>query len=259
MPLLLIAVLGIVGVVYLTWSPGINVRDGRHDLRTNAIWIGHGWLGDDLWFERYRKDTTRFRDEQRIVDLADRLAAQGIRYVYPHPCPCDSRGGIAPVDAAQTQRFLDHIGEVVVVPWIGGVLDVHCFPQSPQWRQRFVSSAVELLEAHSRLAGVQVNIEPIPTGNEGFLALLDELRAVMPEGKILSVAAYPPTTRWHPVPDVHWDESYYKAVACRADQFAPMMYGTAIRLPKFYRHLMCGWTTQILDVVSPIWNLRLSL
>src|SRR5437016_4726521 len=32
---------------YLLWSPGLDVRDGRHDQARNGIWISHGWLGGD--------------------------------------------------------------------------------------------------------------------------------------------------------------------------------------------------------------------
>jgi hypothetical protein len=244
--LLLLAVLVVFVLAYLVWSPGTRVRDGRHDLRANAIWIQHGWIGDDSWFQQNRKDKKLFRNDQRVQDLADLLSSHGVKYVFPHVCPCSPSGTIARVDPVQTERFLDHFGDFAVVPWVGGVLDVQCFPKSTQWRANFISSVVDLLQSHPRLAGVQLNIEPMPTGNADFLALLDELRQAMPDEKILSVAAYPPPTLWHPFPEVHWDEPYFRQVAQRADQLAPMMYDTAIKLPKFYRHLMSTWTSEIL-------------
>jgi hypothetical protein len=169
-----------------------------------------------------------------------------VKYVFPHLCPGDPNGKIAPVDRVQTERFLNHFRDFRVIPCIGGVLDVHCSPESPQWRTNFVSSVVDLLQTHPRIAGVQLNIEPMPTGNADFLSLLDELRQAMPPGRIISLAAYPPPTRWHPFPDVHWDEAYFLQVARRADQLVPMMYDTAIRLPKLYRHLMSRWTSEVL-------------
>jgi len=245
--LLFCTVPGVLYLAYFVWSPGIRVPDGRHDLRTNGIWIQHGWLGDDSWFQRYRKDKTLFRNDQRIQELAGLLGNHGVKYVFPHVCPSSANGEIAPVDPVQTERFLDHFRDFAVIPWIGGVLGVHCSPRSPQWRANFVSSVVDLLQTHPRLAGVQVNIEPMPTGNSDFLTLLYELRQAMPIGKILSVAAYPPPTLWHPFSEVHWEESYFRQVAQRADQVAPMMYDTAIMLPKLYRHLMSGWTSEILN------------
>jgi hypothetical protein len=245
--LLLFAVAGVLGLTYLAWSPGKRVRDGRHDFRTNGIWIQHGWLGDDSWFHRNRKDETLFRSDQRIQQLADLLARHGVKYVFPHVCPCNPTGEIAPVDPIQAERFLDHFGGFMVIPWIGGVLGRHCSPESRQWRTNFVFSASSLLQRHPRLAGVHINIEPMPNGNSHFLVLLDELRGAIPRGKILSVAAYPPPTRWHPFPDVHWEESYFREVAQRVDQLVPMMYDTAIPLSKVYRHLMATWIHDVLN------------
>jgi len=235
------------GLLYAIWSPGQQVRDGRHDLRTNGIWAQHGWLGDDSWFSRNKRDKALFRDDGRLRHLADLLRSHGILYVFPHLCPCSAGGMIAPNDSSQTERFLDHFGGFGVLPWIGGVLDVHCFLKSEPWRSNFVSSVTDLLKTHPRLAGVHLNIEPMPSGNRDFLSLLHELRNSMQEGKILSVAAYPPPTRWHPHPSVHWDEAYFKEVAQCVDQLAPMMYDTAIFLSKPYRHVMAAWTQEVLD------------
>lgn len=245
--LLLFSILGVLGFVYVVWSPGARVRDGRHDLRSNGIWIQHGWLGDDSWFHRNRKDKTLFRNDQQIQNLAALLVSHGMKYVFPHLCPCDPNGKIAPADPVQVERFLDHFDDFEVVPWIGGILGVHCSPESPQWRTNFISSVVDLLQTYPRLAGVHVNIEPMPTGNADFIVLLDELRQAMSEDKILSVAAYPPPTLWHPTLEVHWDEPYFRQVAQRTNQLAVMMYDTAIKVPKLYRHLMSKWTVEVLN------------
>jgi len=148
-----------------------------------------------------------------MQDLADLIAEHRMKYLFPHLCPCESHGEIAKVDPAQTEKFLNHFSDFKVIPWIGGVLHNHCPPESPGWRKNFVASTVALLATHPRFAGVQINIEPLPSGNADFLLLLDELKAALPPGKILSVAAYPPPTRWHPFPEVHWDESYFHEVA----------------------------------------------
>jgi hypothetical protein len=94
---------------------------------------------------------------------------------------------------------------------------------------------------------VQLNVEPVRSGDRDFLRLLDELRAALPPGKVLSVAAYPPPTRWHPFPDVHWEESYFKEVARRCDQMAVMMYDAGQSVPKAYQRLMADWTVEVLD------------
>jgi hypothetical protein len=245
--LLLVAASGGVSLAYLCWSPGERIRDGRHDLRSNGIWIQHGWLGHDSWFVQNRRDKAKFRSDEKIQELADLLSRHGVEYVFPHLCPCDPGGSIASVDPRQAERFLEYFEDFKVIPWVGGLLGVHCFLESGRWRAEFVSSVGDLLRAYSRLAGIQVNIEPLPNGNPDFLLLLEELRNAMPDGSILSVAAYPPPTQWHPFPRIHWEEDYFRRVAERVDLLAPMMYDTALRLPKLYQFLISTWTSEVLD------------
>ncbi len=233
---------------YALWSPGQEVTDGRHDLGRNGMWLQHGWTGDDGWFERNgKKDRiAQFRDPARIAELAQRLRQHRITDVFPHMAPAQPGGRLPPIHPEQTERFLQGMEGFRVMPWIGGVLDDDCFPSIPGWRASFVRSIQELLQAHPRLSGVHLNIEPWPSGNRELLLLLDEIRAVMPPGKLLSVAAYPPPTRWHPYPQVHWEEDYYREVSQRTDQLAVMMYDTSLRLKKVYAWLMAEWTQEIL-------------
>jgi hypothetical protein len=73
------------------------------------------------------------------------------------------------------------------------------------------------------------------------------VRRALPPKRLLSVAAYPPPTRWHPFPDVHWEKQYFQAVAGRVDQMVVMMYDTALRQDKLYQSLMASWTRDELD------------
>jgi hypothetical protein len=243
-----ILLLILVPLTYVVWTPGKVVTDGRHDLGRNGIWLQHGWLGDDGWFERNQKTNRipEFRTKERMQRLAGQLRQQHITDVFPHLCPAEITGEIAPVDAAQVERFLDVFEGFRVMPWVGGVLYLQVRPADAKWRKRFVGSIEQLLAAHPRLAGVQLNVEPMPSGNADFLVLLEEVRNVLPKGKVLSVAANPPPTRWHPFPDVHWQEPYFRAVAERSDQLAVMMYDTSLKRHKLYQHLMANWTEEVL-------------
>ena len=116
--------------------------------------------------------------------------------------------------------------------------------------QEFYRLGRRIAEKHPRLAGVQINIEPLPGGDADLLRLLDELRPVVAK-KTLSVAAYPPPTRWHRFPDVHWRLVYINRVARHCDQLAVMMYDTAIPLEKFYVKLMTDWTHELVGAVRP--------
>ena len=245
----LVIVFGGAALCYLVWQPGS--RKPLPEFRNNAIWIGHGWLGGDDWFIRNDRDPSEFRGEEKISVLFQKLADNRIRTVYPHLCPARFDGRIAAYDDAQVERFLDLAEKygIAVIPWIGGVLGESARPSDETWRRNFIASAGEFLQKHPRLAGVQINIEPMPSGDTGFLMLLDELRPAM-NAKTLSVAAYPPPTRWHPFPEVHWSESYMRRVADRCDQLAVMMYDTAIPLEKFYTDLMISWTRSAAEATA---------
>ena len=101
---------------------------------------------------------------------------------------------------------------------VGGVVGQHVAPHSPTWRERFRRSGYLLLSKHPWLAGVHIAIESLRSGNPDFLALLEELGSEFPQGKTLSIAAFPPPTLWHLFPGVHWDRRYFPEAARRADQ-----------------------------------------
>lgn len=233
---------------YWLWSPGLVVRDGRHDRNQNAIWISHGWLGDDAWFIRNSKtnELSRYRSSNSMQALAHKFRKHHITDIFPHLCPADAQGPIPPVDPAQTEQFLDIFANFRVMPWIGGPNGSSARYWDKKWRQAFLASVKNLFEAHPRFAGVHLNIEPLTSGDEDFLKLLEELKSALPFGKQLSVAAYPPPTRWQPSKDVHWDEKYFRQIAKRCDQIAVMMYDTSLQVSKLYQRLMADWTMEVL-------------
>jgi hypothetical protein len=238
-------------LAWCLWTPGTDIRDGRHDRAANAIWLQHAWLADDAWLTRNAKPLAAFRDPAAIAQTAALLKAHHIRFVYPHLCPAQPDAAIAPSDPAQIERFLDAFAGLDVLPWVGGVRGESARIADPAWRSRFAASCAALLRDHPRLAGIHLNIEPLPSGDPDFLTLLTELRSALPAGKTLSVAAYPPPTRWQPTMDVHWDESYSRAVAARADQAVIMMYDTGLHTGKLYEQLLKDWTREVLAWYAP--------
>jgi hypothetical protein len=244
-----LALLAAVWLGYLFWHPGLDIRDGRHDRGHNAIWLAHGWLGGNDWFVRHGKtnELSKYHDPQNLRRLADKLRRHHITDVFPHLCPAELDGRLPAMDAAQTERFLDALAGFRVLPWIGGPNGGNVRLENTKWRSAFTDQVRSLLVAHPRLAGVHLNIEPLPSGDPHYLILLEELRAALPPGKMLSVAAYPPPTRWHPFTEVHWDETYFREVARRCDQMAVMTYDAAQRIPKAYQRLMADWTQEALN------------
>lgn len=233
---------------YAAWHPGLDIRDGRHDLGRNGIWLAHGWLGADSWFVENAKtnELGKFRNPKNIQALAELLRQHHIKDVFLHLCPSDPYGNLPEVDNAQTERFLAAFSDFRVMPWIGAPAGPSARTASAKWRASFVQSITNLLNAHPAFAGVQINIEPLSSGDKDFLVLLDQIHAALPKGKLLSVAAYPPPTRWQPTLEVHWDEKYFHEVAQRCDQMAVMMYDTGVRVPKIYEHLIADWTAEAL-------------
>lgn len=232
---------------YQIWTPGKVVLNGSSDVKTNGIWLQHGWLADDKWFQQHNKKVHRFRNAQNILQLKTLLQEHNITDVFPHMCPCRNTGEIPAVDSKQTRQFLGIMDGVRVIPWVGGVLNAHAFPGSPQWRERFIKSIIDLFKAHPTFAGIHVNIEPLPSGNIAYLELLRKLRRQLPSDKILSVAAYPPPTIFQPSLNVHWEKAYYEKVAREVDQMAVMMYDTSLQFQKLYQYLIASWTQEVIE------------
>jgi hypothetical protein len=234
-------------LAWFLWEPGVDIRDGRHDRGTNGMWLAHGWLGGDDWFRQYKKDTAQYRTDSALKALVQRCEQGRITDLFPHLCPVNGDGSLPAVHPEQVERFLDAMGDRRrVFPWIGGPGPFPANYGEEKWRLKFCDSIKMLLNAHPRFAGVQLNIEPLTSGDANFLTLLDEIRAALPIGKLLSVSAYPPPTRYHPVLAVHWDETFFREVSKRSDHLAVMMYDTALQRPKLYRRLMADWTEEVI-------------
>lgn len=242
-------------VALFVWGPvGVRVTDGRHDLGRNGMWIGHGWLGDDAWFGAKRAaERARFRDPERLRELAGRLRAHHLTDVFPHLCPAEASGELPGVDAAQVERFLDHFTSPTfrVMPWVGGHRHKTARVQDAAWRARFAAASARLVTRFPRLAGVHVNVEPCASGSADLLALLDGVRGALPAGKLLSISAYPPPLPSEAPDQVHWDEAYVRAVARRVDQIAFMMYDSSAQHPWSYQRQVRRWTGQVLAWSAP--------
>jgi hypothetical protein len=233
---------------YLLWTPGLDVQDGRDDRNHNGIWIGHQWFAVDRWFEENSQSNQMhlYRDPQEIQNLVVLLKSNHITDVFPHLCPADPFGKLPDSDSRQIERFLNAFEGFRVIPWIGGPSGAQVRVDDEKWRSKFINSITNLIREHPRLAGVQLNIEPMSSGDQGFLRLEEELRAALPKGKIISIAAYPPPTFFQQDNDIHWTEEYFRQVSQRSDQMAVMMYDTGLQKPKFYQYLMSQWTQEVL-------------
>ncbi len=160
-----------VGLAMGLWQPGLEVRDGRHDLGRNGIWLAHGWMGADEWFIQNGKTNQfgRYRDADSLRHLAERMRRHHITDLFPHLCPADPAGRLPAWDPVHTERFLDAMVGFRVMPWIGGPRGSSARIHRPDWRTAYVVDVRRLLERHPRLAGVQVSVEPLTSGDADFL------------------------------------------------------------------------------------------
>ena len=236
-------------VAYQIWAPGLDVTDGHHDRGRNGIWMQHGWLSGDDWFIRNGKESevSAFRNIDRLHEQASFLRQQHIADVFPHVSPVNSQGILPSVDHQQVERFLDAFHDFNVLPWTGGVIGKTVMPSDPNWRNNFIHSIIDFISRHPRIAGIHINIEPWPSGDRALLSLIADIRHALPKTKRLSLAAYPPPTKWHPFPEVHWSRSYYRKLSRYTDQFVVMMYDTGLPLQKIYGDLIKGWTKEVLN------------
>jgi hypothetical protein len=235
---------------YTLWQPGLTISDGRDNKNRNALWMGHGWFGADIWYrENKRINQQNFRSSASIEKLAAVCAQNGISDVYPHLCPTEPSGAIAPWQDQQIERFLDNAPKLRVLPWIGGRLDGTAQISSKLWRAKFIASMTKLLRAHPRLAGVHLNFEPWNSEDGAMLVMLDEVRAALPPGKKLSLSAYPPPERFYPFRRA-WSDAYFQQVAARCDQMALMSYDSSAQHTKIFQWFMARWTRRCLELTQ---------
>ncbi len=228
---------------YLLWAPGKLVP--LPGTSANGAWLTHAWWGDDSWFVGTKRRPQDYRGTSNTSALAARLHRLGISDWYVHACPATADGKLPKLLDEQAALLVEANQGGAVLAWVGGVLGQHCFPSQPQWRHSF-AEACGTLVARTGIAGVQLNIEPCPSFEPGYLELLDDLRAALPDGTRLSIAAYPPPSKLHPFPEVHWSREFYRAVSTRSDDLCVMAYDTAIKLRKPYTWLLRRWTGQAL-------------
>lgn len=202
------------------------------DRTGNAVWLEHRWLQDGV-------------QDQEIVDLANALKQNGIRYVFPHLAPATASGGLPEFSATAARRFVKILRreapEVRILPWVGGVQKGYRQSHvgtvdldSEQYLNRFTDSCTNLAQAF-HLDGIHLNVEPVVSGDPRFVSWLHAMKQKLGDG-ILSVAAVKPVffEGLNLSPLHAWDISYLEAVGRECDQLAIMNYDTGIPSPLVY-------------------------
>ncbi|MEU4599965.1 hypothetical protein [Nocardia sp. NPDC023988] len=254
----LVVVLALVAVVsvpvagILTALLVYNVGEQSEQARTrgkDAFWLGHAWVDGR-------------RTDADIDGLAKLLAGTGIRDLYVHTGPLEHDGSLRDDLAPRARWFVDAVHTklpgIRVQSWLGDIvqpefdgLDV----ESASSRERVVASARRVLDYG--FDGVHYDLEPIRSGSPGYLALLEQTRAMTAAaGVTLSVSA--PVI--DPLPGLHavgiavadhgkwWSQAYFAEVARRVDQVAVMSYDTAMPTRALYSGYVAQQTELALEV-----------
>ncbi|MEA2645268.1 MAG: hypothetical protein QOE92_351 [Chloroflexota bacterium] len=207
-----------------------------------GVWEAHEWASRPHSNSEYEALFNRDFRPNRISDA------------FFHVGPLDEDGTLPPNGygaAAQLLTYLHHQApKVRAQAWIGHQNRTPAKPMDlsdASTRERITMAADALLDAG--FDGIHLDLEPVSSGDVGYLALLAELQARTAAcGCVLSVAAPAPeelpglaTIGPFLAPSYdHWLLSYYREVAERVDQVVVMMYDTAAPSDTFYR-LVVQW------------------
>ena len=242
----LLALVALFAVLEFNYPFGVPAG-AKFDRGENGVWIDARWSGLEM----------PMRDR---VQMVQGLARKGIRWIYADEGALRADGGLdrsafmyAGALALEVHAMSPR---TKLLAWIsgenasggGGKLNL----ESAKVRARVVEMCKYFTEQMG-FDGVQLDIEPAPSGDEGFLRLLEEVKGGIGEKKTLSVAAM----KWTPVAiDVggvrplpySWDEGYYREVFRRANQVVLMGYDTGIPFANVYVKYL-GWQTgQVLEI-----------
>jgi hypothetical protein len=194
-----------------------------HTMDDDALWMGHSWVnGQD--------------GPAALTALEARLKGSGIRYLFVHAGPLSADGSLnAALDpkarwlttALHSAIRSGALPHVVVEAWLGdivggGGLDLN----STATRDRIAGSVRQVFGYG--FDGVHLDLEPVGTGDPGYLALLGQVHQLTRQaGKQLSVSVPPVELAGglHSVtPGLWWTSAYLRSVADRVDQVAIMTY-----------------------------------
>ena len=207
-------------------NPAAAGRSRGHD----AVWLGHAWVDG----------------RHTAADLAllrSRLRGTGIRDLYVHTGPLAHDGTLDPKLYPAAASFIADVHRVLpgvrVQAWLGDVVARAGRPGlrlgDAAVRSRVRDSCRQVL--YAGFDGLHLDMEPVPSGDPGFLTLLDSVHDLTEARGVPLSAAVP---QIDPLPGLHtvahlpfshpkwWAQSYFGQVARRVDQIAVMAYDTAM-------------------------------
>ncbi|WP_280665472.1 MULTISPECIES: hypothetical protein [unclassified Kitasatospora] len=213
----------------------------------DAVWLGHAWVDGS-------------KGPAQLAALPQ-LVRGGVHDLYVHAGPLEHDGSLPAARYPQARALLDAVHRelpgVRVQAWLGDVVepeDAGLQLDSPAVRDRIAVSARQVLDAG--FDGVHLDLEPVHSGDSGYLALLDQVHAVTAARAVpLSVA----TPQIDPLPALHtvpgaltghpkwWSQAYFGQVARRVEQVAVMSYDTGMPVQSLYSGYVAQQTALALE------------
>lgn len=194
----------------------------------NGLWLRYSW-----YFGK--------KSAQEELETGKLLRDNQIKYAYFHVLDVTKDGNLRHQKLAEgkrlVQRFHQLAPDTKVIAWVsaGDYYPAHGTDlEKPQVIANMLA-CMKWLVNDVGFDGIQWDYEPCKNESEGFINLLRQTKAAMPQGKILSVAApiyYPLPFLWF------WSESYSSDVIKNCDQLAIMGYDSGFYTPRAYEWLM---------------------
>ncbi|WP_232246734.1 glycoside hydrolase family 18 protein [Kitasatospora mediocidica] len=236
-------------------DPSASARSRGRD----AVWLGHAWVDG--------------RKGPADLTALAQLVRGGVRDLYVHAGPLEHDGSLPADRYPQARTLIDAVHRelpgVRVQAWLGDVVepeDDGLDLDRADVRDRITTSAQQVLDAG--FDGVHLDLEPLHSGDAGYLTLLDQVHArTAARGVPLSVA----TPQIDPLPALHavagalaghpkwWSQAYFGQVARRTDQIAVMSYDTAMPTQALYTGYVAQQTALALEVTPPSVDLLMGL
>lgn len=197
----------------------------------DALWMGRVWAEGDYSRASFDAMTGRLRDS-------------GVSDVYVFVGQMNARGHLDPARYAGARAFLAAfhaaLPRIRVSAWLSGVLGGGNLDlAAPATRNAIVATVAALMR--TGFGGVHYDLEPVPSGDQDYLRLLDATRALRPEPELsVSVPKLEPLPGlrlpWQVagVGPVFWTSGYLARVAGRVDQVALMAYDTGMPFGSWY-------------------------
>lgn len=237
--------------------PGTGFSGAHFNRGQNAAWLSVDWSKD-----------ARTPDE--IRRLADELERYQIQTLFVYVSYLKPGGYFNPT--------FDHAAEFVrafkisrpgatIEAWIGIPLDKpgiggkgYVRIDDPAVRSQIAHFCRQLV-IEMGFDGVHLDPEPIPDGDQDTVLLLDEVRAAIGSGKVLSLATRNIIPVWNnaPLPPAWglWQAGYYRQIAAHVDEIAAMTYDSTMLSPWLYeqwlRFQVIGITRAIQGTGARLW------